>query len=104
MAKEWAKPFYKSKAWKQCRSSYIKSVDGLCERCLCKGKIVSGYILHHKTYITPTNINDPNVTLNWDNLEYVCKRCHDNEHGVGRENKTVRDGLMFDEQGNLVKK
>ena len=93
--KPWARQFYKSKAWKRCREGYIKSVYGLCERCQRPG-----WIVHHKVYLTPDNINDPNVSLNWDNLEYLCQDCHNREH---HGNYPVRDGLMFDEQGNLMK-
>ena len=58
----------------------MKSVGGLCERCLAHGKIVTGEIVRHKVYITPENINDPNVTLSWSNLECVCRECHEKEH------------------------
>ena len=75
MAKEWAKAFYKSKEWKECRAAYIQSVNGLCERCLKKGIVNPGYIVHHKIHLTPENINNSEITLNWDNLEYVCKEC-----------------------------
>lgn len=75
MAQEWAKSFYKSKQWQRCRRSYIASVFGLCEIC---GK--PGYILHHKIVLTPDNITDPDVSLNHDNLIYVCKDCHEGEH------------------------
>ena len=78
--KEYARAFYKSTAWQQCRAAYIKSVGGLCERCLSEGKIVPGYIVHHKCYLTPDNINDPSVSLNFDNLEYLCQECHNQEH------------------------
>lgn len=54
---------------------------------------------HHKVYITPTNINDPNITLNWDNLEALCQECHNKEHSA---KAPVADGLMFDENGNLM--
>lgn len=74
MAKEFSKGFYNSKAWKECRAAYIKSVFGLCERC---GKL--GYIVHHKEKLTPQNINDPGVTLNWGKLEYVCLDCHNKD-------------------------
>ena len=80
MAKEYAKPFYKSAAWLRCRDSYIRSVGGLCERCYAKGLIRAGVIVHHKCYISPENINDPTVTLNYDNLELLCQECHNNEH------------------------
>ena len=78
--KEYARAFYKSTAWQRCRDSYIKSVGGLCERCLADGLIVPGYIVHHKCYLTPDNIKDPSITLNFDNLEYLCNDCHNKEH------------------------
>ena len=83
--KEFAKGFYNSAAWRKCRRAYIDSrimVDGgMCEIC---GERV-GYIVHHKELLTPTNITDPNITLSFDNLQYVCKPCHDEEEGHGRE-------------------
>ena len=70
MAQDYSRKFYRSKAWQQCRESYISKVHGLCERCQLKGKITPGYIVHHKTYITPQNINNPMITLNHENLEH----------------------------------
>ena len=102
MAKEWAKAFYKSKEWKECRAAYIQSVNGLCERCLKKGIVNPGYIVHHKIHLTPENINNSEITLNWDNLEYVCKECHDKEHFI-QEPEVTRKGLRFNEFGELVK-
>ena len=93
VAQEWAKAFYKSGAWLKCRAAYIQSVFGLCEKC---GR--PGWIVHHKIKLTPGNINDPNVTLNWDNLEYLCQDCHNSVHGLS----STADGLMFDERGDLV--
>lgn len=98
MAKEFAKKFYRSSAWQKCRASYIKSVYGLCERCN-----KPGYIVHHKILLTPNNINNPDVTLNWANLEYLCLDCHNLEHNFEREKKSVtRAGLKFNENGELV--
>lgn len=76
MAKEYAKSFYKSKAWQRCRDEYAKSVNWLCEDCLEQGIYKPGEIVHHMIEITPENINDPMVTLNWDNLRLVCRECH----------------------------
>lgn len=76
----WAVAFYKSKSWKQCRAAYAQSVGGLCERCLARGVYKAGEIVHHKTWLTPDNITDPTVTLNWANLELVCRDCHAQEH------------------------
>ncbi len=72
--------FYKTEAWKSCRDSYAKSVGGLCEHCYSKGRIVPGEIVHHKIHLNPQNVNDPNVTLNWENLVLLCRSCHGDEH------------------------
>lgn len=80
MAREFAKSFYKSKAWEQCRGAYIahrKSIDGgICESCHEK----PGRIVHHKTELTPDNINNPDITLGFNNLKYDCHECHNKEH------------------------
>lgn len=104
MAKSFAKPFYNSGEWKECRKSYITSVFGLCETCAEKGIDKPGKILHHTILLTPFNINDPEVTLNWKHLKYECKECHDKHegHGVVKSVEVTRDGLMFDESGQLV--
>jgi len=94
--KEWAKKFYKSKAWRQCRDAYFVYKHGLCERCQQPGKIV-----HHKKYLTPENINDPDVSLNWNNLELLCQDCHNREHH--EKHSPTRHDVKFDEYGNLVK-
>lgn len=81
MAKDFAQGFYKNKAWQRCRDAYTASVGGLCEECLRENKITAGEIVHHKIHLTPDNINDPAVSLNWDNLELVCRSCHLKLHG-----------------------
>jgi len=105
MAKEFAKAFYNSKAWKKCREAYIKyriSVDGgLCENC----KEELGYMVHHKILLTQENIHDTNVSLNHAHLMYECKKCHDREEGHFKKNKklsSIREGYKFDEHGQLV--
>ena len=76
----WASAFYKSTAWRNCRDAYARSVGGLCERCLARGIYRSGEIVHHKVYLSPENIADPAVSLDWENLELVCRECHADEH------------------------
>jgi len=78
--KEFAKAFYKSQAWKQCRESYAKAQGYLCEKCLRRGVYKPGEIVHHKVWLTPDNIHDPSVTLCWDNLILLCRECHAEEH------------------------
>ncbi len=91
--KPWAEKFYKSKAWIECRLAFLQSKFFICERC---GGAAT--IAHHKIYLTPENINDPNITLNWDNLEALCQDCHNKEHGGA----STAEGLTFDENGNLI--
>lgn len=95
MAKEYAKKFYTSKAWRDTQKAFMQSKHYVCERC---GK--PAFIVHHKTYITPSNINDPNITLNWNNLEALCQTCHQHEH---MEKPVTAEGLTFDDKGNLIK-
>ena len=102
MAKEFARGFYDSKEWRRCRKSFVASrrkIDGgMCQRC----KERMGYIVHHRIPLTPDNINNAFVSLNHDNLEYVCKPCHDREEGhfLYREEKKSR--YAFDTYGNPV--
>ena len=82
MARDFAKSFYSSARWQKCRDSFIAhriSEDGgLCQRCHDR----TGYIIHHKIHLTPDNIDDPDITLGFDNLEYVCLECHNLIHLV----------------------
>lgn len=78
--KEYAVEFYSSKAWRDCRAAYTKSVGGLCERCKAQGRLRPANVVHHKIHISPDNINDPSVTLNWNNLQALCRDCHAEIH------------------------
>lgn len=103
MAKEFSVAFYNSKAWKRCRKAYIDSVNGLCERCLDKGVIKNGYIVHHKKKLTPNNINDVNITLGWENLEYLCQQCHNEDEFSEHSNKPkIVRNYMFDINGDVI--
>ena len=97
MAKEYAKQFYKSKAWRDCRAAYIKSVCGLCEDCLSKGIYTPGKVVHHKKHITPENIGEPSITLDFKNLKLVCQDCHAKEHA-----ERVERRYLFDEEGKVL--
>jgi 5-methylcytosine-specific restriction endonuclease McrA len=103
MAHEYAQPFYNSRAWQSCRASYIanriKIDGGLCEACHER----IGFIVHHKVMIDETNINDVNITLSHDNLQYVCKYCHDrmDNHFV-RNKRGPKIKVLFDENGQPI--
>lgn len=92
MAKEWARAFYLSDAWQRTRKAYYTSRCGLCERCGAPGDIV-----HHKRYLTPKNIRDPHISLDYRNLELLCIDCHNKEH-TKKQNIRYR----FDRNGNII--
>lgn len=104
--------FYKSKAWNDVRKIIWLKQNLLCNRChkpvyvdgiseyIPKDKRVKG-IVHHKEYISDSNINDINITLNQDNLEGLCIDCHNKEHIT---TQSTRQEYKFDELGNLIKR
>lgn len=89
--KDYAKSFYKSKAWINTSKLYLGSKFWICERC---GKPAE--ICHHKIWLTPNNIKDFNIALSFDNLEALCMDCHNIEH--------MRTGaaVYFDDAGNIA--
>ena len=82
MAKPFARQFYSSKAWQDCRNEYAKRRHHLCENCLRRGIYRPGTIVHHKIELDPVNIEKPEVALNFDNLELLCRDCHAEVHGI----------------------
>lgn len=102
MAKEYAKTFYNSKAWQQCKNSYIQqriAIDGgMCEECHTN----LGYVVHHKTTLTESNIHNPDITLSHENLKYVCKPCHDKFDGHGVGNNKTKPLFSFGADGQPI--
>ena len=82
MAKDYAKNFYNSQAWQDCRNAYMERVGGLCEDCLARGIYRPAEIVHHIIEISPVNIERPEVTLNPKNLRALCRECHAASHGA----------------------
>jgi 5-methylcytosine-specific restriction endonuclease McrA len=83
--------FYKSVSWQIAREIKIRDANGKCERCGSLGEEV-----HHKIRLTVLNVTNPEISLNQDNLELLCKKCHNTEH------KRFSNSQQFDEDGNLV--
>lgn len=105
--REFARSLYKSRAWKDIREFVISRDKGLCQRCKREGRLTPGKIVHHKIPLTPANINDTRISLNPDNLEYVCKECHEIIHeeleqGVFGTRTISEPRVAFDSDGNVV--
>ena len=63
--------FYHSKKWKAVRELKLDK-DTLCEDCLKKGKLTSGYHVHHIESLETS----PHKCLRLDNLQTLCHECH----------------------------
>lgn len=98
MSREFATSFYNSSAWKKARQVCLSKNHGICSRC---GKAFASkdLIVHHKIMLSPDNINDPNITLNQDNLELLCVSCHSIEHG---NKDDLNKSFIFDDEGNII--
>ena len=60
-----------------------------------------GVIVHHKIHLTRDNINDMDIALGMDNLEYLCRECHALEH---TEQLATDINLIFDDDGNIIER
>ena len=101
--------FYNSRAWQDVRKTVWLRQNLLCNRChkpvyvdgisdyLPKGQRRIG-IVHHKIYLDDTNIYNKDIALGLDNLEGICKDCHELEHNKGQ---AIRNNYYFDEEGNI---
>lgn len=95
MAKDWAKQFYNSKAWRETRKQILRRDLYTCAYCYGRAEEV-----HHIIPLTPENINDPMISLNPDNLVALCHSCHDKitKGSTG----DLKEGYVFDDEGNVI--
>lgn len=108
MAREFAKAFYKSKEWRITREYILKRDNYLCVKCGAPAEEV-----HHIIHLRPDNIDNPQITLNADNLICLCKDCHFAEHyrdkaeghrTSDRQHELDVEQYEFNENGFLVLK
>jgi len=83
--------FYKSAEWQLARQLKITQVNGKCERCGAVGQEV-----HHMVRLNIENVKDASISINQENLELLCKDCHNKEHD---RFKSIQE---FDDDGNLI--
>ena len=93
--------FYKTKAWLKCREAFLKYKGGLCERCFTKGLIVPAVLVHHKQYLNDDTVNDPELALNFDNLEALCWSCHEQEHQRSHKGPKLKKRFFVDSLGRV---
>lgn len=115
MSRPFARKFYSSKAWQDCRNEYARRKHYLCENCLRHGIYRPGEIVHHLIELDPVNIEHPEITLNFDNLELLCRECHAAVHEQSggrwgevnkrkRAEKAARERYVLGENGKVFAK
>ena len=77
--------FYKSDKWLNFRKIIIDQRtdnDGYVHCSQCGKPILKKYdlILHHKKELSDQNVDDVNISLNPDNVEVICFKCHNKIH------------------------
>lgn len=93
MAKVFSKQFYDSALWRRTRKQVLRQSGYTCHDCGGRATEV-----HHIIELTPSNIDDWDISINPNNLQPLCWDCH---------NKTTRgsadlvDGYVFNEQGQV---
>lgn len=90
MAKDYATGFYSSKKWKELRKQVAEESFYICSIC-GKPTYSNQGIVHHKTPITEENIDNPSITLNKNNLMYVCRNCHEALHKQSKSNTATTE-------------
>ena len=103
--REKLKEFYKSSAWRTAREIALKRDKYLCQDC----KERPAEVVHHIKHLDKNNVNDPNISLNQDNLISICAMCHSlrhrGEHAKGRINQEKNPyNYIFDANGMLIPK
>ena len=103
-----AHKFYHSKEWKGVRDMVWDRAHALCERCAEKGEVKPADVVHHVIPLNPDNVDEPDVSLNPDNLMALCHECHTEVHqelGIGKMNGLEKEEprVGFDGEGNVVR-
>ena len=94
--------FYTSREWRRTRAEFLKARGGICEECWARGIVEAGskdqpLEVHHKEPLTDRTVSDPAVALSWDNLQLLCKKCHDKK----RQKEPIPRRWAVDDSGKV---
>lgn len=97
MAKEWAKSFYNSKAWKDTREIVLKRDRYRCQSPGCRRTAEE---VHHIKELTEKNVYDIRISLNLNNLTSLCSNCHKRiTKQMKSKTSVILEEIIFDENG-----
>jgi len=87
---DWQSKFYTGQVWRKFRHALVLERGMRCERCGRLLKDESEIEADHVKELTPETVNNPKVSLNPNNIQLLCKNCHNQKHGrYGYEQKKV---------------
>lgn len=101
--------FYCRKQWRDLSYNLKIERGGKCSRCdfIAVNKEDFKYLIaHHKIELTEDNVDDPNISLNPDNIEIICHSCHNKEHrrfGNNKKNVYIIYGSPLSGKNTLAK-
>ncbi len=81
--------FYTSRSWRSFRETVIIDNGGVCNRCHKVFTDTSQLEVHHIKHLKQHDYLDYSKTFNKDNVEVICHKCHNDEHGRFIANKEV---------------
>ncbi len=77
------KAFYKSKEWERKRREILKRDRNACQECRKKGRYARANTVHHIIHLKDA----PELALDPNNLESVCRECHELIHQDEKQQK-----------------
>lgn len=71
---------YNTSRWRKLREAKLMQFP-LCEVCLAKGLVTPTEDVHHiDTFMNYEGLKRIDKAYNFNNLQSICKKCHQNEH------------------------
>ena len=103
------KKFYNTAKWQKARELALMRDKYLCVMCYQQGNVIPAEVVHHKIHLNESNVDNPSIALNLDNLISLCSdhhaEVHKGEHGKGRMFQEEHPyQYEFDANGMLVPK
>ncbi len=86
---------YNTTRWQKLRE-YKRHLTPLCEECLRQGRVTPAELVDH---IVP--IEEGGAVFELDNLQSLCKACHNRKHADGRGGKKVWQDCCPHRRGGL---
>lgn len=86
----WQRKFYRDPAWEAVRVFVMDRADLRCESCGRLDDGTSQFVVDHIVEIDEKNKDDWNITLNPQNLQWLCADCHAKKHAKSDRDK--KDG------------